>query len=113
VRRICVSLRVWIERRCYTLLNVAEGDRVIAQQRGIVARLERSGRGSSETARIARDLLLSMQRVQRAHISHLDQLRAEWARLAGVDVSPATRMAFSAPLSFSASASGPDDMREV
>jgi len=62
--------------------HIAEGERHIERQREIVARLEQQGRGASRTATVARELLHSMQRVQRAHLSHRDQLRAELARLA-------------------------------
>jgi hypothetical protein len=61
--------------------HIAEGQRHIEQQREIVARLEQRGRGSSHTATVARELLRSMERIQRSHLGHRDQLRAELARV--------------------------------
>ena len=46
--------------------HIAEGERHIERQREIVARLEQQGRGASRTATVARELLHSMERVQRA-----------------------------------------------
>lgn len=68
--------------------HVAEGQRHIERQRDIVTRLEQRARGTSQTAIIARQLLLSMERVQRAHLNHRDQIRAELARLDTIDGSP-------------------------
>jgi hypothetical protein len=68
--------------------HIAEGERHIEQQREIVARLEQRGRGASHTATIARQLLLSMERVQRAHRSHRDQVKAGLARLDDFERSP-------------------------
>lgn len=56
--------------------HVIAGDEHIGRQHEIIRRLERAGRGKSETAKIARDLLHSMQLAQRAHIAHRDQLRS-------------------------------------
>jgi hypothetical protein len=39
--------------------HIAEGERHIERQREIVARLEQQGRGTSHTAVVARELLLS------------------------------------------------------
>src|SRR5215813_11763342 len=60
--------------------HVADGERHIERQREIVARLEERGRGTSHTATIARELLHSMERIQRA-----EQIKAELARLDGFD----------------------------
>jgi len=65
--------------------HVADGERHIERQREIVARLEERGRGTSHTATIARELLHSMERIQRAHLSHREQIKAELARLDGFD----------------------------
>jgi predicted nucleic acid-binding Zn-ribbon protein len=56
--------------------HVIAGAEHIARQREIIRRLERAGRGNSETAKMARDLLHSMELAQRAHIAHRDQLRS-------------------------------------
>ncbi len=56
--------------------HVIAGEQHIARQREIIRRLERARRGGSETAKIARDLLRSMELAQRAHIAHRDQLRS-------------------------------------
>jgi len=56
--------------------HVIDGERHIAQQREIVRRLVQVGRGNSETAKIARELLNSIEVAQRAHIAHRDQLRS-------------------------------------
>lgn len=61
--------------------HIAEGERRIEHQRDILTRLEERGRGASHTATIAREVLASMERVQRAHLSHRDQVKAELARL--------------------------------
>lgn len=65
--------------------HIADGERHVEQQREILTRLEERGRGASHTATIAREVLASMQRIQRAHLSHRDQVRAEIARLDGVE----------------------------
>ena len=67
--------------------HIAEGERHIERQREIVARLEQQGRGASRTATVARELLHSMQRVQRAHLSHRDQLKAELAHRDAIEES--------------------------
>ncbi|MGC2076276.1 MAG: hypothetical protein WA728_09665 [Xanthobacteraceae bacterium] len=56
--------------------HVIAGERHIAQQHEIIRRLERAGRGNGPTAKIARDLLHSMELAQRAHVAHRDQLRS-------------------------------------
>jgi predicted nucleic acid-binding Zn-ribbon protein len=56
--------------------HVIAGEQHIVKQREIIRRLEHAGRGNSETAKVARDLLHSMELAQRAHIAHRDQLRA-------------------------------------
>src|SRR3974390_3615206 len=47
--------------------HVIAGEEHIARQREIVRRLERAGRGNSETAKVALDLLHSMELAQREH----------------------------------------------
>jgi hypothetical protein len=61
--------------------HIAGGERRIEQQREIVSRLEQRGRGISHTAAVARELLGSMKRIQRSHLNHRDQLKAELARV--------------------------------
>lgn len=61
--------------------HIAEGNRHIERQREIVTRLEQHGRGTLQTATVARELLLSMERIQRAHLSHREQVRAELGSL--------------------------------
>lgn len=56
--------------------HVIEGQKHIDQQRKIVARLERAGRGSSWTAKLARDLLHALEMTQRSHVEHYSQLRS-------------------------------------
>ena len=56
--------------------HVIAGEQHIDQQREIIRRLVRAGRGNSQTAKIARDLLNSMELAQRAHVAHRDQLRS-------------------------------------
>jgi hypothetical protein len=68
--------------------HIAEGEKHIERQREIVAGLERRGRGASDTAKIARELLHSMERVQRAHLSHRHQLKAELDRVTGDEQTP-------------------------
>ena len=46
--------------------HVIAGEEHIARQREIIRRLEHAGRGKSETAKLARDLLHSVQLAQRA-----------------------------------------------
>jgi hypothetical protein len=55
--------------------HVIDGQGHIDQQREIVARLERAGRGSTWTAKLARDLLHTLEMTQRAHVAHYNQLR--------------------------------------
>jgi hypothetical protein len=55
--------------------HVIEGQDHIDQQRQIVDRLERAGRGNTWTAKLARDLLHTLQMTQRAHVAHYNQLR--------------------------------------
>jgi hypothetical protein len=61
--------------------HVSDGQRHIERQREIVARLEQRGRGASHTAKVARELLASMQRIQRSHVGHRSQIKAELARV--------------------------------
>ncbi len=56
--------------------HVLEGERHIARQREIVARLEH-GLRESTTLRIARELLLEMERAQSLHVADRDRLREQ------------------------------------
>jgi hypothetical protein len=60
--------------------HIREGERHLLHQRAIIDELERHGRGNSQTANIARDLLASFQTAQSAHLSdraHLLQVLGE------------------------------------
>jgi hypothetical protein len=60
--------------------HIREGERHLLHQRAIIDELERHGRGNSQTANIARDLLASFQMAQSAHLSdraHLLQALGE------------------------------------
>lgn len=67
--------------------HVAEREQRIERQRRLVASLEQHGRGVSRTSKVARELLASMERSQRAHVGHRNQITAELARLDETTVS--------------------------
>jgi hypothetical protein len=69
--RVAISTQLATAER-----HVIEGQDHIDQQRGIVARLERAGRGNSWTAKLARDLLHTLEMTQRAHVEHYRQLKS-------------------------------------
>jgi hypothetical protein len=49
--------------------HIRDGERHLSRQRVIVDELERHGRGNSQTANIARDLLASFEMSQSAHLN--------------------------------------------
>jgi hypothetical protein len=59
--------------------HIREGERHLMRQREIVTELERHGRGHSQTAKMARDLLDTFEVAQSAHLDDrahfLDALR--------------------------------------
>jgi hypothetical protein len=69
--RVAISAQLATAER-----HVVEGQDHIDRQREIVARLERAGRGHSWTAKLARDLLRTLEITQRVHVAHYDQLRS-------------------------------------
>lgn len=54
--------------------KVAEGARQVSRQREIVTRLERSGRGRSEMASMARNMLRALQEAQARNLADRDRL---------------------------------------
>jgi hypothetical protein len=69
--RVAISAQLATAER-----HVVEGQDHIGRQREIVARLERAGRGHSWTAKLARDLLRTLEMTQRVHVAHYNQLRS-------------------------------------
>jgi hypothetical protein len=69
--RVAISAQLAIAER-----HVIEGQDHIDRQREIVAQLGRAGRGNSWTAKLARDLLHTLEVTQRAHVAHYNQLRS-------------------------------------
>jgi hypothetical protein len=60
--------------------HIREGERHLLRQREIVDEFERHGRGKSETAKMARDILESFEMAQSSHLSdwaHLQQALRE------------------------------------
>jgi hypothetical protein len=53
--------------------HVAEGERILARQRRLLAELERDGHDT----RTARTLLQSFEQTQASHVAERDRLRAE------------------------------------
>jgi hypothetical protein len=49
--------------------NIRAGERHLLLQREIIDELERHGRGDSQTAKMARDLLASFEMAQSAHLN--------------------------------------------
>lgn len=60
--------------------HIAETERHIATQRDIIARLESSGLGNSETANNAREILRAMEASLRRHVDEQGRLRARMQR---------------------------------
>jgi hypothetical protein len=56
--------------------HVIEAEVHLAHQRQIVAELEQHGRGHSQTAKVAREIMRSFEIAQKANIAHRDSLRA-------------------------------------
>jgi len=56
--------------------RISELEHHIARQRGVIASLESAGRGGSETAEIARDLLRTMEFNVRRELGDRRRLRA-------------------------------------
>jgi hypothetical protein len=56
--------------------HVAEAQTHLAHQRQIVGELEQHGRGQSQSAKVANQILNSFEIAQRANIAHRDSLRA-------------------------------------
>jgi DNA repair protein RadC len=56
--------------------HVKEGAHHLLEQRELLARLQTHGHSKSETARIARDLLDTMEQAQAQHIDSRDRLMA-------------------------------------
>jgi hypothetical protein len=54
--------------------HVCDGERHLLRQREIVDELERHGRGESQTTKIAKDILLSIEMAQSAHLNHRARL---------------------------------------
>ena len=62
--------------------HIRDGQRHLLRQREIVDELERHGRGQSETAKMARDVLESFEMAQSSHLNgwaHLQQALREIA----------------------------------
>jgi hypothetical protein len=57
--------------------HIREGERHLLRQRRIVDELERHGRGQSQTAKMARDILESFEVAQAAHIADRARLIQE------------------------------------
>jgi rRNA-processing protein FCF1 len=55
--------------------HILETEYHLAHQRQIVAELERHGRGRSETAKVAKEILKSFEIAQKANVAHRDSLR--------------------------------------
>jgi hypothetical protein len=55
--------------------HLAETEQHTSHQREIIADLEHMGRGGSETAQTARELLNSMERARRARMAYRDGLQ--------------------------------------
>jgi hypothetical protein len=53
---------------------IAEAERQISRQREIVARLERSGRGKSDMALVARNILRALQEAQTTNLADRERL---------------------------------------
>jgi hypothetical protein len=49
--------------------HIRDGERHLLRQREIVEELERHGRGNSQTAKMARDILASFEMAQSAHLN--------------------------------------------
>ena len=49
--------------------HILDGERHLLRQREIVDELERHGRGHSETAKMARDILVTFEMTQSAHLN--------------------------------------------
>jgi hypothetical protein len=54
--------------------HIRDGERHIVRQREIIDELERHGRGSSRTTKLARDVLASFEMAQSVHLN-------DWAHL--------------------------------
>ena len=60
--------------------HIRDGERHLLRQREIVDELERHGRGKSETAKMAKDILESFEMAQSSHLNdwaHLQQALRE------------------------------------
>ena len=64
--------------------HVKEGAYHLLQQRELLASLQTHGHSKSDTARIARDLLDTMERVQAIHIEQRDRLTAAVGRVSAL-----------------------------
>ena len=60
---------------------VARGERRLVLQREIIARLEKAGQGSSQTASVARGVLKNMEQAQQRYIDVRDQVQAQLAKV--------------------------------
>ena len=54
--------------------HIRDGERHLLRQREIVDELERHGRGKSETAKMARDILETFEMAQSAHLNDRTRL---------------------------------------
>jgi len=69
-----------LDHLAYVEGHIRDGERHLLHQREIVAGLERHGRGHSRTTQIARDILVTFEKSQSAHLNdraHLLQALAE------------------------------------
>jgi hypothetical protein len=57
-----------------TKRHVIEGQDHISRQHEIISRLGRAGRGHSTIAKLAHELLHTLEITQRAHVAHYDRL---------------------------------------
>jgi len=63
-----------IHRLAATERHIKKGERHVVHQREIIEALERHGRGQSETAKVARDVLRSYELTQAAHVKERELL---------------------------------------
>ena len=55
--------------------HVLEGERHIARQRRLLAWLEQADRGKSESAKVAREILTTFEKIQALHVADRDRLK--------------------------------------